>query len=171
MIGRLWADLLCAIPTARLLIAGIDPAAHKSLRQRIDGIPDDRIEMTGRLEMEPYLQLHNRVDISLDPFPWAGHTTTCHSLWMGVPVISLAGPTAVSRAGASIMGALGMDGEWVASTPADYIRIAREWAGRPGDLARLRGGLRERLASSPLVDAGRFTRNLEAELRRVWAGK
>jgi protein O-GlcNAc transferase len=163
-----WAEMLRAIPGARLLIAGIPAAAQRRLRRLIDGIDEHRIEMVDSKDFQDYLALHHRVDIALDPFPWAGHTTSCHSLWMGVPIISQAGPTAVSRAGASILGNLGMDADWIANSSEDYIRIAKDWSTNASELSKLRMNLRERLLISPLCDAEKFTRDFENQLRQLW---
>src|SRR5262249_28872176 len=92
---------------------------------------------------------------------------TCHSLWMGVPVVTLAGTTAMSRGGASVLGAVGLP-ELVAGSADDYFAIASGLARDPARLADLRRGLRERVARSPLVDTACFTRDLEGEYRRVW---
>lgn len=105
--------------------------------------------------------------MNLDAFPYPGGTTTCHSLWMGVPVITLAGPTVISRGGASLLSVIGLS-DLIARTPEEYVEIAVKLAGDPGRLKTLRTGLRERLAASPLMDAARFTRHLEAAYRQMW---
>jgi predicted O-linked N-acetylglucosamine transferase (SPINDLY family) len=167
-VGKLWADLLRALPEAKLIIAGVSSTASERLRDMSTGSADQRIEIVESKNLEEYLKLHDRVDIALDPFPWAGHTTTCHALWMGVPTITLAGPTALSRAGVSLMANLGMENKWVASTPEQYIQLAIDWSKRPEDLAIVRASLRDRMQLSPLMDAKRFTKNLEAQLRQLW---
>ena len=80
-----------------------------------------------------YLSLYHDVDIALDPFPYNGVTTTCDALWMGVPVVALAGRMSVSRQGVRFLRNVGLD-ELIAETPEDYVRIATELA---GDLHRL----------------------------------
>jgi len=87
---------------------------------------------------------------------------------MGVPVVSLIGPTALSRSGASVMGNLGLDTQWTGTTTADYLRIAQTWANQSDRLAELRGRLRSLLQKSPLTDAARFTSALEQELLQRW---
>jgi predicted O-linked N-acetylglucosamine transferase (SPINDLY family) len=114
-----------------------------------------------------YLDLHNGVDIALDPFPYNGGVTTCDSLWMGVPVISLAGPMYVSRQGVTLLTNVGLE-DLIARTADDYVEIA---TGLANDLARLRslrGELRGRMRNSPLTDAARLTRHLEDAYRRMW---
>lgn len=165
--GQMWSQILRAIPNAKLFIAGAVYA--DGARALIPGIAPERIEVVGTLDIQAFLRLFERVDIALDCYPWAGHTTTCHTLWMGVPVVSLAGPTAVSRAGMSVMGNLGMDRDWIAQSPEEYVRKAIDWANRPDQLASIRFGLREKMRQSPIMDAPRFARNFEDQLRRVWS--
>ena len=105
--------------------------------------------------------------MALDTFPFNGITTTCDGLWMGVPAVSLAGPTSVSRAGRSILRAAGL-GDLATDTPEQFVNAA---AGLARDVQRLRDlrmTMRQRLRASPLMDHARFTRNLEAAYRRMW---
>ena len=132
------------------------------------GITAAQLQTSGWMNFQEYLESFSRVDIALDPFPWNGHTTTCHSLWMGVPVVSLAGKTALSRAGTSVMGNLGMANEWVAQSPADYFSLAQSWAKKPTELAEIRATLRQRMQTSPLLDAPAFTAAFETSLRDLW---
>ena len=101
------------------------------------------------------------------PFPYNGVTTTCDALWMGVPVISLAGRMNVSRQGVRFLRSVGLD-ELLAETPEEYMRIAVDLASDLPRLASLRAGLRERMSRSPLMDAQRLTRDLEAAYRGMW---
>jgi predicted O-linked N-acetylglucosamine transferase (SPINDLY family) len=111
--------------------------------------------------------LYHRLDIVLDTFPYNGHTTSLDALWMGVPVVSLAGRTPVSRAGLSQLTNLGLP-ELVAHSEDDYVRIAVELAGDLPRLGQLRSTLRERMENSVLTDAPRFARNVEAAYRKMW---
>ena len=166
----LWARLLHEVPRSRLLIVARGaPQLAQSLRERFRaaGVEPGRIDCEGHVPIGEYLALHGRVDINLDAFPYAGGTTTFHSVWMGVPVVTLAGRHAVSRGGASILGALGL-GELVAGSEDEYLRIARRLAEDRARLGRWRGELRGRLERSPLMDASRFTRNLEAAYLDMW---
>src|SRR5882724_12833656 len=114
-----------------------------------------------------YFAKYAQIDIALDPTPWCGGTTTCDALWMGVPVVTLAGRTAVSRGGASILGQLGLT-EWVAPDPYHYLQIARSLSADPGQLAQIRSALRNRMRASRLMDGADFTRNFERALREMW---
>jgi protein O-GlcNAc transferase len=169
-VADLWARLLLSMPQATLLLAGLSgdraQQARAMFRQR--GVSDAQLEIVGWMNFREYFETFGRVDIGLDPFPWNGHTTTCHSLWMGVPVVSLAGRAALSRAGMSVMGNLGMGAEWVAQNPAAYLALAQSWAKNPNGLAEVRGNLRERMQRSPLLDAAGFTKGFEKILRDLW---
>ncbi len=170
-IGKLWSDILKATPGARLLIAGVPPDAQKRIIATIvcHEVSMDRIEFPQTTGFEAFLKLHDRVDVGLDAFPYAGHTTTCNCLWMGVPVVTLAGPSAVSRVGVSITANLGMADQWVAASEPEYVRLATEWARRPDDLAMLRAELRSKLLASVLTDEARFARNFEDAVRLMVA--
>ncbi len=165
----LWAQILGQHPGSRLLLkspgAG-DPATQAGMRARFasDGIAPDRIHFNGEpLPMRRHLELYQECDLAFDPFPYNGTTTTCEALLMGVPVITLAGRTHASRVGTSLLSCLGLP-ELVATTPAEYGRIAAELAADPTRLAALRASLRSRLLDSPLGQPTRFTRNLESAL-------
>jgi predicted O-linked N-acetylglucosamine transferase (SPINDLY family) len=113
------------------------------------------------------LELHHRIDLGLDAFPFNGHTTICDALWMGVPSIVLEGSRYASRFGGTALVNLGLQ-EWIALTPEQYGEIAVAMAQDLPRLARLRSELRSRLQNSLLVDAKGFTRNLEQAFRQVW---
>ena len=108
------------------------------------------------------------MDVALDTFPYHGHTTTCEALWMGVPVVTLAGRTHLSRVGVSIMRRIGLD-ELVAATPDEYVRKALALAGDLEKLRALRAGLRQRMRASPLLDAAGFARALESAYGKMWS--
>jgi len=107
------------------------------------------------------------VDIALDPFPYNGTTTSCEALWMGVPVVSLIGDRHAGRVGLDLLSRVGLS-ELAAPNIDSYVATAAGLARDLPALARLRGGLRERLRASPLCDAPRFARDFEAALRRMW---
>jgi predicted O-linked N-acetylglucosamine transferase (SPINDLY family) len=114
-----------------------------------------------------YFEQYNQIDVALDPFPYAGGTTTCDALWMGVPVVSLTGKTAVSRGGLSILSNLGKP-EWATGDPDRYMQIAVEVASDLPRLAELRASLRQRMLNSPLMDAPQFARDIEAAYHLMW---
>ena len=108
-----------------------------------------------------------QVDIALDPFPFNGATTTFQALWMGVPVVSLAGETFISRATGSILHHAGL-GDLTVDTPEAYVDCARDLAGNFEQLRTLRANLRERMTASPLCNAPAYALSVEAAYRDMW---
>ena len=127
----------------------------------------ERIEIVSKRPRSEYLQLHSRIDIALDSFPFNGHTTVCDALWMGVPSIMMEGDRYASRFGGSGLVTLGLD-ELIAHDEREYVARAVALAGDLPRLAELRRTLRPRLAASPLVDAEAFAHKLEAAYRTLW---
>jgi predicted O-linked N-acetylglucosamine transferase (SPINDLY family) len=166
---ELFARVLQAAERSRLLmLAPGGSARHRVLRQLSEqGILAERIEFVGRKSRPEYLQLYHRIDIALDTLPYNGITTTCDALWMGVPVVSLAGTRPASRAGLSQLSNLGLP-ELVSFTAEDFARTAVELARDLPRLAELRRTLRTRIESSVLMDAPRFACNVEAAYRTMW---
>jgi len=165
---RTWSRLLAAVPRARLrvMVNGPLPTDYAQRFAR-EGISPDRLQLRPGGYFDEYLAAHAEVDIMLDSFPYTGGTTTCHCLWMGVPIVTMVGTTATSRGGASLLSAVGLQ-EFVAQNPDEYVAIAAALAQDAQRLRSLRASLRERMRSSPLMDAERFTRNLEQAYRRMW---
>jgi len=166
---QLWAQTLRAIPSARMLIQ-CQPGSHRQdvLRQMSDqGLAADRIEFVGLMRDEEYFKLYQRVDACLDPIPYPGHTTSLDSLWMGVPVVTLAGRTAVSRGGASILRNVNL-GDLVANSADEYVQIASRLAADPSRMQSLRCNLRQMLQSSPLMNAKKFAGDMENIFRQMW---
>jgi protein O-GlcNAc transferase len=164
-----WAKLLLALSDARFLLHA-PVGNHREILKRFlenQGIASDRLEFVARVSSHEYFQCYHRMDIALDPFPYAGGTTTCDALWMGVPVVTLAGSTAVARAGVSILANAGLP-ELIAHTPEQYIQLAVDLASNLPRLAELRRTLRPRLRKSSLMDAPRFARSIEEAYRKIW---
>jgi predicted O-linked N-acetylglucosamine transferase (SPINDLY family) len=172
----LWARLLVRLPSARMLLKArslSDPetAVHilNSFADR--GIGEGRIALrSDELSVPAQLGLYHRVDIALDPFPYNGTTTTCEALWMGVPVVTVAGQTHVSRVSASLLTHLGRP-EWIAHSEDEYIEKCASLVADLPRLADLRAGQRERMRLSPLCDAARFTAHLETAYREMWRSR
>ncbi|MGH8764737.1 MAG: tetratricopeptide repeat protein, partial [Burkholderiales bacterium] len=166
----LWGRLLERVPGSMLLVVtnGLaDVPEELTARLVQQGIAPGRLRVSGSKPFREYLASHGEVDIVLDTFPFTGGTTSCHALWMGVPVVSLAGETATSRGGASLLHAIGL-GELVAHSEETFLDIASALALDTARLATMRAGMRERMRGSPLMDAPRFARNLEAAYRDMW---
>ena len=116
--------------------------------------------------MSSFLRVYDEIDVSLDAFPSTGGVTTCESLWMGVPVLSLCGHRPASRNAAALLTRMGLS-DWIVHTPEDYLAAAMRLTVDLGRLALLRGELRD-LVSKHLCDAGGFTRALEEAYRTMW---
>lgn len=164
---RLWAQTISAVPDARLLIKAKGLHDHANRDRITDALLAGGLD-AGRFELlahhpsiTAHLELYNRVDVALDTFPYNGTTTTCEALWMGVPVVTLAGRVHGARVGASLLSTVGL-ADLVAEDFTAYARLASELAADAPRLAALRAGLRERVAGSPLVDAVTFTREIES---------
>ncbi len=166
-----WARILAATPGSRLLML-VEPSnlAIKRIRGVFadHGVAGERVDFVAKRPRAQYLQLHHQVDIALDAFPFNGHTTVCEALWMGVPVVVLAGETYVSRFGGSALVNLNLH-ELLAASPEQYVEIARQLAADQERLQALRAGLRDRMLASPLLDAAGFTRRLETAYRQMWS--
>ena len=131
------------------------------------GIAPERITLLDRQPIDQYLRTYSQADIGLDTFPCAGGTTTCDALWMGVPVVTLAGDRSFSRAGASILSNMGL-ADLVADTADRYVAAAVELARDRSRLQQLRSSLRARMQASPLTNAAQFARNMEAAFGAMW---
>lgn len=167
-----WGRILSALPEARLRLLNRqlrDATARDRLRDRLRrfGVAPERLTMVDHLPREDYLLAYAEVDIVLDTFPYPGATTTCEALWMGVPTVTLAGDTLISRQGASLLACAGLD-DWIATDINDYVARALAHASDIDGLIRLRATLRSKVLASPLFDAARFARNLEAALEGMW---
>lgn len=167
-----WARVLKEVPGSRLLIKvqiaseEVGPAFISKFEKH--GVDPSRI-ITADWVKKPggHFPMYRRMDISLDPFPYNGTTTTCEALWMGVPVITLAGDTHRSRVGVSLLNTVGLP-ELIARDADDYVRLAATLAGDPRRLANYHHTLRERVEASPLVDGVRFAKDFEACVRAMW---
>ena len=168
----LWAQVLAAVPQSRLLLKGkiFDDAygcrlAFEKLARA--GIDTARVDVEGA--SPDYLHAYQRIDIALDTFPYPGGGTTCDALYMGVPVVTLAGTTHHERFGKSILKNLGL-GELVAETGADYVRIAAALAQDIPRLKALRQTLRRRMRQSPVMDMTGYVQEIEQLYQRIyWA--
>ena len=169
----LWSKILHAVPSARLIMKApqlSDPGVRRYFESLFEQqrISPAQIELRGPvLASTEHLAMYQEVDIALDPFPYNGTTTTCEALWMGVPVIALAGKTHAARVGVSLLSSVGLP-ELIAQTPKAYVELAVTLAKNLDRLETLREGLRHKMHHSPLTDATGFTRQLEAAYRRMW---
>jgi protein O-GlcNAc transferase len=169
---RAWAELLARVPDSRLLLKYkiFDDATtrtHYQDRFVAAGLDLGRLDLLGFID-DPrgHLAAYDRIDLALDPFPYNGTTTTCEALWMGVPVVSLAGDRHAGRVGASLLHRVGLDA-LVAEDVAGYVTVAAGLAADSATLSALRASLRGRLETSPLLDGPGFARTIEAAFRTL----
>lgn len=169
----LWARVLNAIPSSRLLLKAkqlSEPSGRQGVLRRFaaHGVDSNRLILEGHETREKYLEAYQRVDISLDTFPFPGGTTTVEGLWMGVPVLTLAGERFLARQGVGLLMNAGLP-EWVANDTDDYVARAVVHASDTPELANIRRGLRQQVMASPLFDSPQFARHFEAALRGMWS--
>jgi protein O-GlcNAc transferase len=169
----LWLSILKATSNSHMIIKAKGLSDKKTCQNIMDifmrnGIASERLEL---LPPNPstieHLNLYNRIDIGLDTFPYDGTTTTCEAMWMGVPVVTLAGKTHASRVGVSLLSNVGLK-ELIAKTPDEYIEIAVNLSKDLKRLQSLRQSLRDMMKHSPLCDAKQFIVNLEMFYRTIW---
>jgi predicted O-linked N-acetylglucosamine transferase (SPINDLY family) len=169
-----WTAILNRISNSRLILKSIALSDSSTRNYALDkfvegGIEKNRIELySWLLSVRDHLELYNRIDIALDTFPYNGTTTTCEALWMGVPVITLAGTTHASRVGVSLLSNVGLP-EMIALTTEEYVAKAVDLARDLDKLQSLRKSLRDMMSRAPLTDAKKFTLNLEECYRGMWA--
>lgn len=169
-VRRLWSEILHRVPQSRLLVAGVSEGkAQDTLMHDFTnaGVDASRVTILPYRSLNDYFATFQNVDIALDTFPYSGGTTTCDTLWMGVPVITLPSHRSVSRSAASILTTLGLS-EWIAATPKDYVELAVNLAGEGVRLEQLRASLRRRMRASPLMDELGFAREMERAYREMW---
>lgn len=165
-----WSRLLRAVPSARLLLAGVpEGLPQKVTRERFGahGIEAERLVLHHKLLGHEFRTLMHRIDIALDPFPHNGNTTTCETLWMGVPVVTLTGRGFVSRFGYHLLKTVGLL-ELAARNEDEYVGIALGLARDLPRLSALRASMRDRIKASPLRDEAGMARDLEAAMRSMW---
>lgn len=166
----LWARILKALPTSRLLMLTVQEGKRReqiAAQFEQEGVASSRIDFCGSMPGQQFHAMLGKADIALDPLLVTGGTTTCETLWMGVPVVVLKGQRFIHRVGYSFLHSAGLP-QYAADTEDEYVRIATEAAAHPAELARLRDGLRAQMAASALVDNKKFVRNFERVLRVAW---
>lgn len=171
----LWGQVLASVPNSKLFIQSPQMARARFVQDILRrlaevGVAPERVSVRPPSGRAQYLSAYADVDIVLDTFPYTGGTTTCEALWMGVPTLTLAGDSMLARQGVGMMTCAGL-ADWVAQTPAEYVRKAAEFAADIPALLRLRAGLRDQVRASPLFDTGLFAQSFEASLVGMWQDK
>ncbi|MGF6769736.1 putative O-linked N-acetylglucosamine transferase (SPINDLY family) [Paraburkholderia sp. GAS199] len=166
----LWAELLRAQPSSRMLLGAIGNEDDEQLLIEWfadAGIDRERLMFRRRSRVPVYLQQHFHVDICLDTFPYTGSTTVLNSLWMGVPTLTIAGDTLPSRAGATWMSHVGLQ-QFVAADKADFVAKGVALSSNIEALAELRNGLRQRCMASAAFRPDMVAAGLSRALRIMW---
>jgi predicted O-linked N-acetylglucosamine transferase (SPINDLY family) len=169
----LWSRVLASVPGSRLFLKTKqlnEASVRQSILERFSshGIDTQRLILEGSVRHRAeHLARYHRVDIALDPFPYSGITTSVEGLWMGVPMLTLAGKSFMSRQGVGLLMNAGLP-EWVAADADDYVARAVAHAGDLQGLAALRGRLRQQALASPIFDARRFATHFESALHDMW---
>lgn len=167
-----WAEILKSVPNSMLFLKSRHfslPEVVTTMTERLTalGVSAERLRFEAADSFDRYLAAYQDVDIALDPFPFTGGATTADALWMGVPVLTMRGQRFISHQGETIMNSVGLN-DWIANGPDQYVALARAKVSHLEDLAKLRGGLRERLLASPFADAAGFATSLQSAWRGMW---
>jgi predicted O-linked N-acetylglucosamine transferase (SPINDLY family) len=167
----LWSSILASVPGSRLRLKWWSmtvPHVAELMRERFarHGVGPGRLDLVGASSHLAMMEEYGEIDVALDPFPFTGGVTTCEALWMGVPVVSLAGESVIERQSACLLRAAGAD-DLVATDREAYRAIAARVAADVEGRAVRRLALRSRLRSSPLTDAAGMARALEAAYRHA----
>lgn len=166
---NLWSRILTALPQSTLMLGNV---AEEAIAQRLiamfggAGIGPERLQLQPRRHILDYLKLHHQIDIALDPFPYNGGTTSMHSLWMGVPIITMAGAHSVSRVGVAVLSRVGLQ-DFITQNEEEYVQRVLNAAQDLQGLNQMRQSLRERMSVAN-CDPESITRNLEEAYRSVW---
>jgi len=167
-----WAEILLRVPGSHLRLKArtlTDDGVRKELKSYFTerGIEEGRLDFFGHTrKIFEHLGHYHSVDIALDSFPYHGTTTTCEAMWMGCPVVTLAGKTHVSRVGVSLLSAVGLQ-EFITNTQEAYIEKTVALAAQIDRLQELRSGMRERLRQSVLMNEKRFVQGFETALMEM----
>ena len=167
-----FGEILRRVPESRVLFkytAFNDPLRRARYLSWLgeEGIDEARVQFEGPSALPEFLESFGKIDIALDPFPYSGETTALHTLWMGVPLVVLEGPSLVQRLASRVLRICQRDA-WLASSREEYVQIAVELAADRERLDRARRELRAELSASPLLDHAGVTRELEAAYRDMW---
>ncbi|MBC7621946.1 MAG: tetratricopeptide repeat protein [Aeromicrobium sp.] len=166
----LWSRILVARPSTRLLLGSASDEALKTGLLGLfaaEGIDATRISFQPWMPLQAYLALHQQIDLALDPFPYNGGTTSYHSLWMGVPFVTLSGDRTMSRVGAGVLASVGLR-DWIAETEDAYVEKVLTALDDLHALDTLRQRLRNRLNSGDDARSKRVASELNTAYRTMW---
>ena len=169
----LWSDILLSVKNSKLFLKSQELSNKKILEDLKEKfkkfqINHDRLILEGKSKSrKEVLEKYKRIDISLDPFPFQGNTSTCESIWMGVPVLTLKGNRYLFHFGESINSNLNMK-EWIADNKENYLEKAIKFSSDLENLSKIRMRLREEALISPVFDANRFSKHFSKLLWKIW---
>ncbi len=167
----LWSRVLNSVADSRLFLKSKQLGEEAVRQQTIErfaahGITAERLILDGAESRAKYFEAYHHVDISLDPFPYPGGTTTVESLWMGVPVLNLSGESFLFRQGAGFLSNTGLE-EWFVTSQDEYVAKAKSYAADLSGLAGFRNRLRQQVETSPVMDGQRFAANFSTALQGI----
>ena len=166
-----WVEILRQVPKSRLMLKWkslSDPQTQERIRVIFveQGIAAERIECRDWSQHSEMLSEYGEIDIALDPFPFSGGLTSCDALYMGVPIMTVAGELPISRQTASFLHTLDLNG-WIAEDRGAYIEKAVAFTQEAQRLNDLRQSLRERMLASHLCDGAAYARSIETALLQM----
>ena len=170
---KLWCDILKKVDNSVLVLkntAFLDEDIINSVKERFFKyeIKEEQLNFIKRdISSKEHINRYNYIDIALDTYPYNGTTTTCEAMYMGVPVISLAGKTHASRVGVSLLTNVNLE-DLVAYNDEDYVQKAVDLANDIKRLEKIKFNLRYNMENSPLMQGDNFTRELEKVYRSLW---
>ncbi len=169
----LWSKILLSVPNSKLLLKNkllnskeiIDTTIQRFKKQNVK---KEQLILEGESKTrKELLNIYNKIDIVLDPFPFQGNTTSIEAVWMGVPIITLKGNRYISHFGESINSNLNMS-NWIAENCEDYILKAKKFSSDINELSKIRTSLRQSCLQSPVFDSKRFSKHFDQMLWKIW---
>ena len=170
---KLWSNILHSVKQSKILFKSSElsnPQFKKDFLNKLNDlkIKEDRLILLGKsATRKQVLEVYNKIDIALDPFPFQGNTSTCESVWMGVPVLTLKGNRYLFHFGESINYNLNME-DWVAENQDDYLKKAVNFSSDLEKLSFIRKNLRKKALSSPVFDEESFSVSFAEILWSIW---
>jgi predicted O-linked N-acetylglucosamine transferase (SPINDLY family) len=167
----LWGKVLNEIPTSKMLIGNVSDRMLQSLLEyefSRRGVVSDRLDFYPKKSIPDYLNLHGKVDLILDTFPYNGGTTTAFAIWMGVPILTYVYNSMPGRVGLFWLNSVGIANQFSAYTEEDFIKKAKYWSENVPELENLRPKLRERWQTGKKGKPESFAYGLTQALTVMW---
>ncbi len=165
-----WMRLLQQTPGSVLWLRPMRALTEANLRAeaRARDVDPARLLFAPGEPLPRYLARYRLADVYLDTHPFGSHTSVNDALYVGLPVVTLAGRSMASRASASQLRAVGLS-ELIAGSPSEYEAIALALSRDAERLGSLKARLSGEARASPLFDMADYTRRFEEGLLRIWA--